>query len=170
MSIQGHSGFYSFIHFHTFFLTPSHTLHTLFTQFELFWPNLGEPYNFWCLKACAQAGKSKWEIVRVIQPLMRVPGPQKIGKKPLRWAEGPQKPSARARMVTLKGPYFLVRFKIMRYSNIFSQKRTLVFFAQHRIFQKVKPALDIFYILENMAPLGPPLQLLQRAIGGHQPF
>ena len=44
-------------HFHTLFLTLSHTLHTLFTQSELLWPNMDQPYNFWCLKICTQAGQ-----------------------------------------------------------------------------------------------------------------
>ena len=33
-------------HFHTFFFTLSHSLHTFFTQYELFWPNMGQYYHF----------------------------------------------------------------------------------------------------------------------------
>ena len=47
----------------------------------------------------------------MIQLLMRAAGPQKRGGSVLKMAEGPQKPSARARMMAPKGQCILVEYQ-----------------------------------------------------------
>ena len=55
----------------------------------------------------------------MIQPLIRAAGPQKRGLGPPSWAEGPQKPFARARIVAQKEPCFLVMKKVALYNTCF---------------------------------------------------
>ena len=52
------NGIQDFLLSHTFTYSFSN-FHTLFTQSELIWPNMGQSYNVWCLKACTLAVESK---------------------------------------------------------------------------------------------------------------
>ena len=92
--------------------------HTLFTQYGLIWPNMGQSYHFWCLQACSLAGESLQEIIRVIQLLLRAMGLGNRGQMPLQKAKGPRKPSAQGRMMALKGPSILEVIKRLFGSNI----------------------------------------------------
>ena len=55
---------------------------------------MGHSYPFRCLKACTLARESKYEIIGVIQPLIR--------------AKGPQKPYTITRMMAQKGQCIVV--------------------------------------------------------------
>merc|ERR1711954_558534 len=100
MSLQGHSGLLTFADFHIFFFTLLHTLHTLLTQSQLFWPNMGQSYQVGCLKECALHEESKYGIIRVISPLIR-PGVLNRDAKCLSEVpKAPQHSSASASMIT----------------------------------------------------------------------
>ena len=88
--------------FHAFLDVPCQTLHTLFTHFELVWPNKSQLVDIGFLKECTVAGESKFGINRGFFPLTRVKGPQKRGKRPPRGATGLKKLSTRARIMALK--------------------------------------------------------------------
>ena len=66
---------------YTFSNILSHTFTHSSHIFHIIWANIGKSCNFWCLKACTLAGESKYEIMRVIQPLIRVTGLQKRGQR-----------------------------------------------------------------------------------------
>ena len=100
--------------FHAFLDVPCQTLHTLFTHFELVWPNKSQLVDIGFLKECTVAGESKFGINRGFFPLTRVKGPQKRGKRPPKSAIGPRQPLTRARVM-----YFSHMYKVKKSTIIF---------------------------------------------------
>ena len=72
---------------HTFTHFFSH-LHPLFTHDEISYPNMGQSHHFWCPKACTMASESKFEIIRVILPMIRARGPQSPLQELEWWPKG----------------------------------------------------------------------------------
>ena len=100
--------------FHAFLDVPCQTLHTLFTHFELVWPNKSQLVDIGFLKECTVAGESKFGINRGFFPLTRVKGPQKRGKRSTKSAIGPRQPLTRARVM-----YFSHMYKVKKSTIIF---------------------------------------------------
>ena len=101
MSVQDDSGIQIVTHFHTFFFTFSHTLHTLFTQSEPLWPNMAQSYHFCVYKYVLWLGNPNVSNLAT-----------DMGSRPSKERRRPQEPPARARNVAAKRPCILV-FQIL---------------------------------------------------------